>query len=120
MRRGAEAAVDEHDIDWIAVLWFAGWLVAVVSLFCVGVRLPLQTRHDGWRGVLYGVAVIAAGIGIAVLANLAAVLHDTHLDFTREQDAGEKALAEFFVGRSNTGHFDDIGADAQDHGCSPG
>jgi len=84
--RGVEAApnVSEHEVDWIAVLWFGGWIVAVLALFGAALRLPLQTRHDGWRSALYGVAVIAAGIGVAVLANLAAVLHDTHLDFTRE------------------------------------
>lgn len=76
--------MSEHEVDWIAVLWFGGWIVAVLALFGAALRLPLQTRHDGWRGALYGAAVIAAGIGVAVLANLAAVLHDTHLDFTRE------------------------------------
>jgi hypothetical protein len=77
--------VGEHAIDWDALLWLGGWMLAVLALFAVGLGLPLQTRFDGWRGRLYAAAVVAAGIAVAVLANLATQLHDAHLDLTREK-----------------------------------
>ena len=71
-------------IDAGAALWFGGWLAAVAVLLVVGWRLPLQTRWGRATNLLYQSGVLAAGAGIAVLANLAIVLHDVHIDLTRE------------------------------------
>jgi ABC-type uncharacterized transport system involved in gliding motility auxiliary subunit len=68
-----------------ALLWFAGWLVALAVLLAVGWRLPLQTRWGRMTNLLYQLGVIAAGLGIAVLANVAIVLNDVHIDLTREK-----------------------------------
>ena len=68
-----------------ALLWFVGWLIAVAVLLAVGWRLPLQTRWARTANVLYQLAVLAAGICVAVLANVAIVLHDVHIDLTREK-----------------------------------
>ena len=72
-----------HDAD--ALLWFAGWLVAVAVLLAVGWRLPLQTRWGRTTNLFYQLGVLAAGVGVAVLANVAIVLHDVHIDLTREK-----------------------------------
>jgi len=37
-------------------------------------------------------------------------------DFVRVQDAVHKAIAKFFVRRRDARHFDDVNADAQNHG----
>ena len=34
----------EHAVDLGALFWSLGWLVAVLVLFAVGLRLPLETR----------------------------------------------------------------------------
>jgi hypothetical protein len=75
----------EHGFDADKLLWFAGWLVAVVALFVAALRIPLQSRYARWRGWLYTAGVVAAGLGVAVLANVAVLLHDAHLDLTRER-----------------------------------
>ena len=72
-------------LDADALWWFVGWLVAVAVLLAVGWRLPLQTRWGRATNMLYQLAVLAAGIGAAVLANVAIVLHDVHIDLTRER-----------------------------------
>ena len=90
----------EHGaLDADALLWFAGWLVAVALLLVLGWRLPLQTRWGRATNLLYQVAVLAAGVGVAVLANVAIVLHDVHFDLTREKtytpsDQAMKVVAE--------------------------
>jgi hypothetical protein len=33
----------EHAVELHALLWAAGWLVAVLVLFAIGARLPLAT-----------------------------------------------------------------------------
>lgn len=68
-----------------ALLWFVGWLIAVAALLAVGWRLPLQTRWARTANMLYQVAVVAAGICVAVLANVAVMLHDVHIDLTQEK-----------------------------------
>ena len=72
-------------LDADALLWFVGWLIAVAVLLAVGWRLPLQTRWARTANMLYQLAVIAAGICVAVLANVAIMLHDVHIDLTREK-----------------------------------
>ena len=75
----------EHAVDLAALLWSVGWLLAVLVLFAAGLRLPLETRLSGARAWLYGLGCVAAGLGVWVLANLAIVLNDTHIDMTREK-----------------------------------
>ena len=75
----------EHALDLDALLWPAGWLVAVVVLFAAGLRLPLELRLSGLRAWLYAASCVGAGLGVWVLANVALVLNDTHIDLTREK-----------------------------------
>ena len=75
--------MSEHSLDLGNLLWFAGWLVAVVALLVAGLAIPLQTRSR--RGWLFAVAVVAAAVAVTVLANVALVLHDNHIDLTREK-----------------------------------
>ena len=67
------------------VLWFVGWAIAVGVLFIAGLRLPLQTRLTRGRSLVYNIAVIVVAAGLTVLANTAIILHDLHLDLTREK-----------------------------------
>jgi hypothetical protein len=64
--------------------WFLGWLLAVAVLFWGGLRLPLQTRLGRLGARLYTAGVMVAIFAVAVLANVALTLHDTHFDLTRE------------------------------------
>ena len=76
----------EHgQIEFAPILWFLGWAVAVAALFLAGLRLPLQTRLTRGKSLLYNIAVIAVALIVAALANTAIVLHDVHLDLTREK-----------------------------------
>ena len=76
----------EHtDIDWGALLWAGGWLVAILVLFATAQRLPLETKLAAWRSWAYSAGVLLAAVGIAVLANVALTLHDAHFDLTREK-----------------------------------
>ncbi|HVY06133.1 MAG TPA: Gldg family protein [Burkholderiales bacterium] len=75
----------EHALDLAALGWFAGWLAAVLALFFAGLRLPLQTRLTRVKSASLNALVIAAAFGVAVLANVALTLHDTHIDLTREK-----------------------------------
>ena len=72
-------------LDADALVWFVGWLIAVAVLLAIGWRLPLQTRWARTTNMLYQLAVVAAGICVAVLANVAITLHDVHIDLTREK-----------------------------------
>lgn len=72
-------------LDANALWWFVGWLVAVAALLAVGWRLPLQTRWGRTTNLLFQLGLLAAGVGVAVLANVAIVLHDVHIDLTREK-----------------------------------
>ena len=46
----------EHAVDLVALLWSVGWLLAVLVLFAVGLRLPLETRLSGAPAWLYGLS----------------------------------------------------------------
>ena len=72
-------------LDADALVWFIGWLAAVAVLLAIGWRLPLQTRWARTANMLYQFGVVTAGIGVAVLANVAITLHDVHIDLTREK-----------------------------------
>lgn len=71
--------------DWSAIGWFFGWAVALAVLFCIGLILPLQTRLTRVKSLLYNAGVVAAAAFVAILANVAVVLHDVHIDLTREK-----------------------------------
>lgn len=76
----------EHgDPDWSALFWAFGWFIAVLLLFVAALRVPLETRSAGWRARAYAAGVVLAGVGVAVLANVALTLHDAHFDLTREK-----------------------------------
>ncbi len=67
------------------LLWFAGWCVAMLVLFGLGIRLPLQPRLSRWTGAAYTVGSVVAAIALTTLANAALVGHDVHFDLTRER-----------------------------------
>jgi hypothetical protein len=76
----------EHGpINFAAIGWFAGWLLAVAVLFFAGLRLPLQTRLPPRKSLLLNAAVVAAAFAVTVFANVGLILHDTHIDLTREK-----------------------------------
>jgi hypothetical protein len=75
----------EHELDFGAVLWGVGWLVAVLVLFATALRLPLETRLGRWPSLAYTTGVVLAAVGVAVLANVALTLHDAYFDLTREK-----------------------------------
>jgi len=72
-------------IDPGELAWFLGWIVAVGVLLLAGLALPLQTRYGRVRSFLFNGGVAMAAVGVAVLANVAIVLHDVHIDLTREK-----------------------------------
>jgi ABC-type uncharacterized transport system involved in gliding motility auxiliary subunit len=74
-----------HAVDLHALIWAAGWLVAVALLFAAGVRLPLATGLGSIGSRLFAMSCILAGLGVWVLANVALHLNDTHIDVTREK-----------------------------------
>jgi ABC-type uncharacterized transport system involved in gliding motility auxiliary subunit len=74
-----------HDVELHALLWAAGWVVAVAVLFAAAARLPLATGLGAIGSRLYALGCILAGIGVWVLANVALHLNDTHIDVTREK-----------------------------------
>ena len=71
-------------LDVVNSLWFVAWLAALATLFVLGARLPLQPRLRRPLALAYGAGIVLATLGIAVLANVALVLHDAHFDLTRE------------------------------------
>jgi len=75
----------EHTLELGAIAWAVGWLLAVLVLFAAGLRLPLETRLAGPRAWLYRAGCVTAALGVWVLANVAIVLNDTHIDLTREK-----------------------------------
>jgi|SRR6266850_241129 hypothetical protein len=77
--------MQEYAVELNALLWAAGWLVAVLLLFAVGLRLPLATGLGGVGARLYAASCVVAGLGVWGLANVALVLNDTHIDLTREK-----------------------------------
>jgi gliding motility-associatede transport system auxiliary component len=75
----------EHALEFGALGWALGWLLAVLLLFAAGLWLPLETRLAGFSAWLYRAGCVAAAVGVWVLANVAIVLNDTHIDLTREK-----------------------------------
>ena len=73
------------EVELADLIWFAGWLGALVVLFWLALRLPLQTRLSRPGAQIYAAAVVVLIGAVAVLANFALALHDTHIDLTREK-----------------------------------
>ena len=71
--------------ELVHLLWFVGWCVAMLVLFGLGIRLPLQRRLSHWMGVAYTAGSVVAAIVVTVLANVALAGHDVHFDLTRER-----------------------------------
>jgi hypothetical protein len=82
------------EVEFADLIWFAGWLGALVVLFWLALRLPLQTRLSRPLAQIYAAAVVVLIGAVAVLANFALALHDTHIDLTREKvfTPSERAL----------------------------
>ncbi len=77
--------MEEHALEVGPLLWTLGWLLAVAALFWAALKLPLETRLARWQSWGYSAAIVAGSLGVCVLANVALVLHDEHLDVTREK-----------------------------------
>jgi hypothetical protein len=77
--------MEEHHFEIVPLLWLVGWLVAVVMVFWAALKLPLETSLGRWAGGLYAGGVVVAAVGVCVLANVALVLQDGHLDLTHEK-----------------------------------
>ena len=71
--------------DLVNALWFLGWLAALLMLFAVGMRLPLQPRGGRASAVASSALVVLTVIGVVVLANVALAVHEVHVDLTREK-----------------------------------
>jgi hypothetical protein len=67
------------------LLWFAGWCVAMLVLFVLGIRLPLQPRLARWASLAYTSGSVLLALALVVLANVALVGHDVYFDLTRER-----------------------------------
>lgn len=83
-----------HELELADLMWFAGWLGALAVLFWLALRLPLQTSLSRPGAQIYAAAVLVVIFAVAVLANFALSLHDTHIDLTREKvfTPSERAL----------------------------
>jgi hypothetical protein len=73
------------DTDLVNAAWFVGWLAALLVLFGLGARLPLQVQLTRLPALAYAWGVVLAAVGVALLANVALFRHDAHLDLTRER-----------------------------------
>jgi gliding motility-associatede transport system auxiliary component len=71
--------------DAVNLLWFAGWSVALVALFLLGLRLPLMTRLRRPGAAAYTWSIVVVVGGVVVLANMALFRHDVNIDLTRER-----------------------------------
>ena len=74
-----------HAVELHALLWAAGWLVAVLVLFAAGCGCRSPRASEPSPARLYAAACVVAGLGVWVLANVALHLNDTHIDLTREK-----------------------------------
>ncbi len=84
-------------LDAINVLWFVGWLAALLVLFVLAVRLPLQPRLPRLAALAYTSGVVIAVLAVAALANVALRSHDAHIDLTRERVFTPSRQAEHVV-----------------------
>lgn len=73
------------DPDHANTLLFAGWCLAMLVLFSIGVLLPLEVRVGGWRRRVYGGSVVTLSVLATLAANLALYHHDVHFDLSQER-----------------------------------
>src|SRR5262249_18413486 len=71
-------------LDTVNTVWFVGWLISLAALFMLGLKLPLQPRLRRLPPLGHVTATAVGTLALAVLANVALVLHDVHFDLTRE------------------------------------
>jgi ABC-type uncharacterized transport system involved in gliding motility auxiliary subunit len=71
-------------LELLNVFWFAGWCIALLVLFVVGLRLPLQPRWSRYASAAYTAGVVVV-MALVVLANAALIGHDAYFDLTRER-----------------------------------
>src|SRR2546422_1423964 len=83
--------------DLADTLWFAGWLAALLVLFWLGTRLPLQSRPPRLRALALAWGTVLTALGVTFLANLALSRHDAHFDLTRERGFTPSPEAEAVV-----------------------
>ena len=83
--------------DLVNALWFLGWLAALLVLFALGTRLPLQPRGGRAAALASSALVVLAVIGVVVLANVALAMHEAHFDLTREKVFTPSRLAQEVV-----------------------
>jgi hypothetical protein len=84
----------EHEaIDAGALAWGLGWILALLVLFRVALRLPLETRFGRVLNAACAAGAILAGLAVTLLANIALHLHDAHVDLTREKTYTPSAAA---------------------------
>src|SRR5437870_1698397 len=83
--------------DLVDTLWFAGWLAALLVLFWLGTRLPLQSRPPRLRALAFAWGTVLVALGVTFLANLALSRHDAHFDLTRERGFTPSPEAEAVV-----------------------
>jgi hypothetical protein len=76
---------DHGSIELLNLFWFIGWCVALLVLFGVALRLPLQPSWSHSVGVFYTAGIVVVAVALVVLANAALVGHDAHFDLTRER-----------------------------------
>src|SRR5262245_46675085 len=86
-------------LDVVNSVWFVGWLAAVIVLLVLGLRLPLQPSLRRLPALAYVVAIVLATLGVMGLAVSALVLHDVHVDLTREAIFTPSRQAEDVVDR---------------------
>ena len=84
----------ELPLPWRELVWFAGWLAALLALMVLGIRLPLQTRLGRLGTLGYNAGVVLAALLVAGLANAALSRHDAQVDLTRERVFTPSAQAE--------------------------
>src|SRR5213594_1307129 len=85
------------DRNLVDTLWFAGWLAALLVLFWLGTRLPLQSRPPRLRALAFAWGTVLVALGVTFLANLALSRHDAHFDLTRERGFTPSPEAEAVV-----------------------
>ncbi len=65
-------------------LFFATWLLVLLTLFALAVRLPLRGRGSRWSALAANTLIVAVAVAVAIAANVALYRHDVHFDATRE------------------------------------
>jgi len=86
-------------LELVNLLWFAGWCAAMLVLFGLGIRLPLQLRLSRWMGMAYTAWSVVAAMALTVVANAALVGHDVYFDLTRERVFTPSSQAQEVVDR---------------------